>query len=57
MKEVVFGLALGLAICAVGYALLFPYYSLAKLKDIAETLELQRVTLEKICKAIDKEVE
>lgn len=46
MKDALTGFAIGAIIAAVGYALLYPYYSLGNLKDIAEELEKIRKVIE-----------
>lgn len=46
MKDTISGIAVGLAIIVVGYALLYPYYSLGNLKDIAEELKKIREAIE-----------
>ena len=46
MKDILTGFAIGAIIAAVGWALLYPYYSLANLKDIAEELEKIREIME-----------
>jgi gas vesicle protein len=46
MKDVLNGVAIGAIIAAVGWLLLYPYYSLANLKNIAEELEKIRKVIE-----------
>ncbi len=46
MKDILTGFAIGAIIAAVGWALLYPYYSLANLKDIAEELKKIREIIE-----------
>lgn len=46
MKDALIGIAIGLTIVIVGYGLLYPYYSLANLKDIAEELKKIRKIME-----------
>ena len=46
MKEAIFGILLGLAIVAVGFAILAPYYSLLHIKGIAKELERIRKIME-----------
>ena len=46
MKEVLIWLAGVIAITAVAYWLLYPYYSLGNLKNIAEELEKIRKAIE-----------
>ena len=47
MKEALIGCGIGLIICLVGWLILSPYYSLWKLKDIANEIEKIRKILEK----------
>ena len=46
MKDTLIGFAIGAIIAAVGWLLLYPYYSLANLKNIAEELEKIRKIIE-----------
>jgi gas vesicle protein len=46
MKDALIGVAIGLIIVALGSMLLYPYYSLTNLKDIAEELEKIRKVIE-----------
>ena len=46
MKDVLNGFAIGVIIAAVGWLFLYPYYSLANLKNIAEELEKIRKVIE-----------
>jgi len=46
MKDVLIGIAVGLTIIIVGFVLLYPYYCLVKLNDIADDLEKIRKAIE-----------
>lgn len=46
MKDALIGIAVGLIIIVAGFGLLYPYYCLTKLVDIAEELEKIRKAIE-----------
>lgn len=46
MKDALIGIGIGLVVVIVGYGLVYPYYCLAYIKDIAEELEKIRKVIE-----------
>ena len=46
MKDALTGIAIGIIIVTIGYGLLYPYFSLGNLKNIADELEKIRKVIE-----------